>query len=441
MTRAARREARAPAVGRDRALLAQRPFVLFWFARVFAMLARQMVGVAVGWQMYALTGSALDLGFVGLAQFVPSFFLVLVAGHVADRFDRRRVLQACMVAESLAALGLCAGSVLGRIDPATIFVLVFVIGAARAFEMPTMQALLPALVPEPLLARAIAATASAGQAAIIGGPALGGLLYIAGPGIVYSTSMALFRLTGVIVHLVRPRHAPPRLTAPGVSSVLDGIRFIRARPAVLGAISLDMFAVLLGGASALLPIYARDILFTGPWGLGLLRSASAVGALGMALWLAHHPMRGHARRRMFAGVALFGVATIVFGISRSFTLSLAALIVLGAADMVSVVVRQSLVQLSTPDHMRGRVSAVNALFIGTSNQLGEFESGLTAAWLGVVASVVAGGIGTLAIVVLWMRLFPALARVERLDSSLVTNEIVAAIRPLPQAAAHRRDRA
>jgi len=258
---------------------------------------------------------------------------------------------------------------------------------------------------------------------------------------VYSTSMALFMLTGVIVHLVRPRHAPPRLTAPGVSSVLDGIRFIRARPAVLGAISLDMFAVLLGGASALLPIYARDILFTGPWGLGLLRSASAVGALGMALWLAHHPMRGHAGRRMFAGVALFGVATIVFGISRSFTLSLAALIVLGAADMVSVVVRQSLVQLSTPDHMRGRVSAVNALFIGTSNQLGEFESGLTAAWLGVVASVVAGGIGTLAIVVLWMRLFPALARVERLDSSLVTNEIVAAIRPLPQAAAHRRDRA
>jgi MFS family permease len=441
LTRPRRRDARTAAVDRDRTLLAQRPFVLFWFARVFAMLGRQMVGVAVGWQMYALTGSALDLGFVGLAQFVPSFFLVLVAGHVADRFDRRRVLQACMAAESLAALGLCAGSVSGRIDPVAIFALVFVIGAARAFEMPTMQALLPALVPQSLLARAIAATASASQAAIIGGPALGGLLYIAGPGVVYGISMALFMLTGVIVHLVRPRQAPPQQAAPGVSSILDGIRFIRARPALLGAISLDMFAVLLGGASALLPIYARDILSTGPWGLGLLRSASAVGALGTALWLAHHPMPGRAGRRMFAAVALFGVATIVFGVSRSFTLSLAALLVLGAADMVSVVVRQSLVQLSTPDHMRGRVSAVNALFIGTSNQLGEFESGVTAAWLGVVASVVAGGIGTLAIVALWMRLFPALANVDRLDSSLVTNEIVPATRRLPPVTARSRDRA
>jgi len=407
---------RAQAPAREGALLAHRAFVLFWLARVFAMLARQMLGVAVGWQIYALTGSALDLGFVGLAQFIPSFFLVLVAGHVADRFDRRRVVQACLVAEASAALGLCAGSATGGIDALMIFVLIFVIGAARAFEMPTMQALLPALVPDALLARAIAANASASQAAIIVGPALGGLLYIAGPAIVYATSTTLFALTAVIVHRVRPRRAAPRLATPGVSSVLDGIRFIRAHPAVLGAISLDMFAVLLGGATALLPVYARDILHTGPWGLGLLRSATAVGALGTALWLARHPPRHHAGRRMFAGVALFGVATIVFGVSRSFALSLVALVVLGASDMVSVVVRQSLVQLQTPDHMRGRVSAVNSLFIGTSNQLGEFESGVTAAWLGVVASVVVGGIGTLAIVLVWMRLFPALAAIDRLEA-------------------------
>ena len=401
----------------DPALLAQRPFVLFWFARVFAMLARQMVAVAVGWQVYALTGSALDLGFVGLAQFLPSFLLVLVAGHVADHFDRRRVVQACMVVETCAALTLCIGSAQGRIDAPAIFALVFVIGAARAFEMPTMQAIVPALVPERLLARAIAANASASQTAIIAGPALGGLLYVAGPGVVYGTSAASFALTAVIVHLVRIRRAAPHPAPPGLSSVLDGIRFIRSRPAVLGAISLDMFAVLLGGATALLPIYARDILHTGPWGLGLLRSATAVGALGMALWLARHPFRGNAGRRMFAAVAMFGIATIVFGISRWFALSLVALTVLGASDMISVVVRQSLVQLWTPDHMRGRVSAVNTLFIGTSNQLGEFESGVTAAWLGVVPSVIVGGAGTLAIVLLWMRLFPALVSVDRLEAS------------------------
>jgi hypothetical protein len=283
--------------------------------------------------------------------------------------------------------------------------------------MPTMQALLPALVPERLLARAVAANASASQAAIIVGPAVGGLLYIAGPAVVYGTSATLFALTGILVHFVHPHHAHRRAPAAGLSSVLDGIRFIRSRPEVLGAISLDMFAVLLGGATALLPIYARDILHTGPWGLGLLRSATAAGALGMALWLARHPLRANAGRRMFAAVAFFGVATIVFGLSRSFALSLCSLAVLGASDMVSVVVRQSLVQLRTPDHMRGRVSAVNALFVGTSNELGEFESGVVAAWLGAVAAVVVGGVGTLAIVLLWMRLFPALASVDRLDAA------------------------
>jgi MFS family permease len=404
-------------------LSAQRPFVLFWLARVFAMIAHQMLAVAVGWQMYTLTGRALDLGLVGLVQFLPSFFLVLVAGHVADHFDRRRVLQLCMVAEAAAALGLGVASALGVITEQAIFALIFVVGAARAFQMPTMQALLPALVPPALLSRAIAANASAGQTAIIAGPALGGIIYVAGPAIVYGVSTMLFVLTGLMIFMIRIARRPPRTSAPGLSSVLEGIRYIRRQPAVLGAISLDMFAVLLGGATALLPIYARDILHTGPWGLGVLRSCTAVGALGMALWLARHPLRGRAGRKMFAAVAVFGAATIVFGVSQSFVVSLVALIVLGASDMISVVIRQSLVQLQTPDRMRGRVSAVNSLFIGTSNQLGEFESGVTAAWLGVVPSVVVGGVGTLVVVLAWMRLFPSLANIDRLEGRAVVTDV------------------
>jgi MFS family permease len=411
------------AVAHEATLLAQRPFVLFWLARVFAMIAHQMLAVGVGWQMYTLTGRAFDLGLVGLAQFLPSFFLVLVAGHVADHFDRRRVLQLCMVAEAAAALGLAVASALGVITEHAIFALIFVVGAARAFQMPTMQALLPALVPPALLSRAIAANASASQTAIIAGPALGGIIYVAGPAAVYGVSTVLFALTGLMIFLIRTARRPAPTAAPGLSSVLEGIRFIRRQPAVLGAISLDMFAVLLGGATALLPIYARDILHTGPWGLGVLRSCTAVGALGMALWPAHHPLRGHAGRKMFAAVAAFGAATIVFGVSRSFVVSLVALIVLGASDMISVVIRQSLVQLQTPDHMRGRVSAVNSLFIGTSNQLGEFESGVTAAWLGVVPSVVVGGIGTLVVVIAWMRLFPSLASIDRLEGRAVVTDV------------------
>jgi len=412
-----------PASPREPTLMGERPFVLFWLARVFAMIAHQMLAVAVGWQVYTLTGRALDLGLVGLAQFLPSFFLVLVAGHVADHFDRRRVLQLCMLAEAAAALGLGIASALGVISEVVIFALIFVVGAARAFQMPTMQALLPALVPPQLLSRAIAANASAGQTAIIAGPALGGIIYVAGPATVYAVSTALFVLTGLMIFLIRIERRRAPASAPGLSSVLEGIRFIRRQPAVLGAISLDMFAVLLGGATALLPIYARDILHTGPWGLGLLRSCTAVGALGVALWLAHHPLRGHAGRTMFAAVAVFGAATVVFGLSESFAVSLVALLVLGASDMISVVIRQSLVQLQTPDHMRGRVSAVNSLFIGTSNQLGEFESGVTAAWFGVVPSVVIGGIGTLVVVFVWMRLFPSLANIDRLEGRAIVTEL------------------
>ena len=397
-------------------LLAQRSFVLFWFARVAAMVAHQMLAVGVGWQVYALTGSALDLGLVGLAQFIPSFLFVLVAGHVADRFDRRRVLQACVIVEALAAGGLALGSYQGWITERWIFALIFVVGVARAFQMPAMAALLPLLLPRELFPRAIASNSAATQAAVIAGPALGGFIYVAGPGAVYATSVVMFLATGIITAAIHLVHSQGRSEAVGLDSVFAGIRYIRSRPAILGAISLDLFAVLLGGATALLPVYARDILSTGPWGLGLLRSSTAVGALAMALYLARRPLKRHAGRLMFAAVALFGIATIVFGVSRSFTLSIVALAVMGAADMVSVVVRSSLVQLQTPDAMRGRVSAVNALFIGTSNQLGEFESGVTAAWFGVVPSVVIGGLGTLAVIALWIRWFPELARVDRLDA-------------------------
>ena len=397
-------------------LAAHRPFVLFWLARVAAMVAHQMLAVGVGWQIYELTGSALDLGLVGLAQFIPSFLLVLAAGHVADRFDRRRVLQACVVVEALATGGLALGSLQGWINELWIFALIFVVGAARAFQMPAMASLLPLLVPRGLYPRAIASSSAAGQAAVIAGPALGGFVYVAGAGAVYASSMAMFLATGIITTMIRLLHAQGRSEAVGLDSVFAGIRYIRDHPAILGAISLDLFAVLLGGATALLPVYARDILDTGPWGLGLLRSTTAVGALAMAMYLARRPLKRHAGRLMFAAVALFGVATIVFGVSRSFALSVVALALMGAADMVSVVVRSSLVQLQTPDAMRGRVSAVNALFIGTSNQLGEFESGVTAAWFGVVPSVVIGGLGTLAVIALWTRWFPALLRVDRLEA-------------------------
>ena len=386
-----------------------------------SMAAHQVLAVAVGWQVYELTGSALDLGLVGLAQFLPSLVLMLVVGHVADRYDRRRILQVCQVVEALAAATLAALSAAGAISEFAIFALIAVVGAGRAFQMPTQQALLPGLVPPALLSRALAASASATQAAVIGGPVLGGFIYVAGPAYAYGVSAALFLLATVLVRSIRMKQSP-RLREPvTLSSVFAGLAYIRSRPTLLGAISLDLFAVLLGGATALLPIFARDILQTGPWGLGLLRASSAVGALSMAVYLARHPLRAHAGRKMFAAVALFGAATIVFGISRWFPLSALALAVLGASDMISVVIRQTLVQIGTPDAMRGRVSAVNSVFIGTSNQLGEFESGVTAALFGTVASVVIGGVGTIVVVLMWRRLFPTLLHVDRLDDHRVTS--------------------
>lgn len=389
------------------------PLVLFLFGRMGSSIAFQMLGVAVGWQMYALTSSAWYLGLVGLAQFLPMVLLTLVAGHAADRYDRRTIARTCQFVEALAAAVLVLGGSYHWLGKEALLAVMCVIGSARAFEYPTMHALVPRLVPREHLPRALALSASANQTATIVGPAIGGLLYAAGVTTVYSTISVLFLAACILISGIRPSDT---LTteAAGDRSLFAGISFIKQHPVVLGAISLDLFAVLLGGATALLPIYARDILVTGPWGLGLLRSAPAAGALAMSLWLARRPLKRRVGRTMFRAVAVFGIATIVFALSRLFWLSLVALVVLGAADVISVVIRSSLVQIETPDAMRGRVSAVNSLFIGTSNQLGEFESGTTAALFGTVPSVLIGGIGTLLVVGLWIRLFPQLAQIDTL---------------------------
>lgn len=393
------------------------PFKLFWCARVASMAAMQMLMVAVGWQIYALTGSAFDLGMVGLISFIPQVLLVLVAGQVADHFDRRRVVYTCQAIECAVVATLALGSAQGWLTREYIYALVLCFGSARSFEAPTLQAMLPSLVSEAALPRAVSLSAAAMQTAIILGPAIGGWLYVLGAHTVYGTSAVLCALAATFVSLL-PAATPSQEAKerPNFSTVFAGIRFIRQNPVVFGAISLDLFAVLLGGATALLPIYARDILHTGPWGLGVLRSAPAAGALLMSYWLTKHPITRHTGQKLFAGVIGFGAATVAFGLSRHFGLTLAALVVLGASDMVSVVIRGALVQLETPDAMRGRVNAVNFLFIGTSNQLGEFESGVTAALLGPVNAVVLGGIGTLLIAALWIKVFPQLAKRDHLQS-------------------------
>ncbi len=403
-----------PAAAREPRLFGRSPLAFFLLARIAATVAFQIQAVAVGWQMYALTGSAFYLGLVGLAQFLPMFALTLAVGHAADRYDRRGIVRTCQAVEALGTGLLAAACLAGRIDKGSILVIVSAIGAARAFEGPSMQSLLPALVSAEAFPRAAAWSASAMQAATIVGPALGGFLYALGPTSVFAAAAALYLGAGILISLVRVDRKPPRRESATLKSVFAGIAFIRDRQLILGAISLDLFAVLLGGATALLPVYAKDILFTGSVGLGLLRAAPALGALAISLFLARRPLRRRVGRTMFLAVALFGVATICFGVSRSFLLSLCALVVLGASDVISVVVRQSLVQLQTPDEMRGRVSAVNSMFIGTSNQLGEFESGLTAAWFGTVPAVLIGGIGTLVVVGLWIRLFPKLAKADRI---------------------------
>lgn len=386
----------------------------YLIARLAAGLAMQMQVVAVGWQMYDLTGDPLDLGLVGLVQFAPSLALLFVTGSIIDRFDRRLVIIVFRTLEAAASASLAIGAVGGGLTPAWIYAAVFVIGGARAFEQPAGQALVPRLVPPELLSRAIATASSTMQLAVITGPALGGLIYLAGSGIVYACSAALFLLGAVLMVWVDERRVRTTLPPFSLDYLFAGLRFISGNPVLLGAISLDMVAVLLGGATALLPIYARDILHTGPEGLGLLRSAPAVGAIATALWLARHPLQARVGRKMLIAVACFGAAMLVFALSTSLVLSVLALAATGASDMFSVVIRQSLVQLETPDEMRGRVSAVNTLFIGASNQIGEFESGVTAVWFGAVGSVVLGGVGTLLVVAIWARRFPALRDRDRL---------------------------
>jgi MFS family permease len=405
-----------PPVDPDDSLRRHRAFVQFWGARITAGVGFQMLSVAVGWQIYDLTRDAFDLGLVGLVQFVPSLLLALPAGHAADQFDRRRIVVFCQIVECLAVVLLTVGSALGRLDEVRILALVCAVSVARACESPSRQAMVPGLVPERLLPQAMAASASAGQAAMIVGPAVGGLLYVAGPSIVYGSSAILYVLAVLFMTRLRYEHALPARQPTTLKTVFAGVSFIRARPVLLGVISLDLFAVLLGGATALLPIFARDILRTGPWGLGLLRAAPAVGALLMSVWLTRHRITAHVGRIMFASVAAFGVATLAFGLSRLLWVSMTALVALGAFDMVSVVIRSALVQLETPDAMRGRVSAVNAIFINTSNQLGEFESGLLASWVGAVGATLIGGAGTLIVVGLWMAMFPALRRRQQLQA-------------------------
>lgn len=373
-----------------------------------------MQGVAVGWQVYAMTSDPMDLGLVGLAQFAPFLPLVLVAGQVADRYDRRRIITLCFLVEMLCGLALIAFTLTGVGAVWPVFATMVLYGAARAFMMPASQAVVINLVPTAAFSNALALNSSVFQVAVITGPALGGVLYLAGPTTVYATVAGLLAVAALLMAFLpkAPRQTGKREPV-SLDTVLEGLRFVRSRPVVLGAISLDLFAVLFGGATALLPAYASDVLHVGPTGLGLLRTAPGLGAAVTALALAFWPITRRVGYWMFGGVAVFGAATVALGVVPNFEIALLMLALIGAGDMVSVYIRHMLVQLETPDAIRGRVSAVNSVFIGASNELGEFESGLTAAWFGLVPAMVVGGCATLGVVVLWMLGFPGLRTMDR----------------------------
>ena len=394
-----------------------RSFVLFAVSRVLTVIAIEMVSVAVAWQIYDLSHKPLSLGLAGLAQSIPSALLFLAAGHAADRFPRKRVMVACCAGYAFCAALLLHFGLRGTANVGPIYAVVFLVGVVRTFDGPVRISLLTEVVPEEIFANAVAWMNSIQKTATMTGPVLGGVIYaFGGPMPVYAGGMVACAAAAAIAAPIvgRARAAKPRGT--DLHTVLAGLHYIREHRIILGAISLDLFAVLLGGAVGLLPVYARDILKTGPWGLGLLRGAPAIGATLMAAVIAHRPLRDRVGRTMMWCVAIFGTATVVFGLSRNLLLSMAALLILGAADMVSVIIRQTLVQIATPDEMRGRVSAVNMLFIGTSNQLGEFESGVTAAWFDTVPAVVLGGVGSIAVVALWAWWFPELRKVDRLTA-------------------------
>jgi len=397
------------------ALLRHPPFVFYVASRCFSRFSSQIAAVAVGWQVYDMTGSAFQLGMVGLVQFLPMLLLVFAGGHTADRYDRRRVMQIAQVVQGVVAVYLAWGSYAGWITVPEIFAAVALFGAATAFESPAVSALLPGVVPEGALQKATALTTGTGQLAMICGPALGGIAYAISTGLPYALMAGFWVAGGLLSIAIRLDRPIVAREPPSLKALFAGVGFVRNNPAILGTISLDLFAVLLGGATALLPIYARDILQTGPWGLGILRAAPAVGALLMTVVLARTSINRGVGMRMFQAVIVFGVATAVFAVSQWVWLSLIALLIMGAADTISVVIRVSLVQLATPDEMRGRVGAVNFLFINASNQLGQFESGVTAALFGAMPAALLGGIGTVAIALLWMKLFPTLRALERLE--------------------------
>ncbi|HTS82893.1 MAG TPA: MFS transporter [Myxococcaceae bacterium] len=394
----------------------------FLGSRLLSILGLEMVNVAVGWQVYALTRRPLDLGYVGLAQFLPPLFLTLPAGHAADRFDRRRVVLLCHLGFGVCS-GLLAWLALTEIrTPVPIFAVLVLLGTARAFNAPAAQALMPSLLPEADFPNAVAWNSSTFQVANVVGPALGGVLYalFGNPEAVYLLAAGLAVVDVLVLVGVKTRTGRMEHRAASWATVLAGVRYVWENKIVLGSVSLDLFAVLLGGAAALMPVFAQDVLHTGAWGLGILRSGPALGAGLVGLYLAAHPLKRHVGRTMLTGVAIFGVSTIAFGLSRTLWLSVLTLIVMGGADMLSVFVRLTVVQISPPPEMRGRVNAVNMLFIGASNELGEFESGLTAQWLGPVRAVVAGGVGTLLVVLAWTRLFPSLRSLDRLPTEAVT---------------------
>jgi MFS family permease len=414
--RAASNMAASP-ITSDSSALSNRDFRRYLGAGFLAILAIQIQSVAVGWQIYAIARSPMALGYVGLFQFLPMMACTIPAGHLADRFDRRLILVISYLLAAIAA-GCFLFLALSRTAVVWPFYAVLALfGAARAFAGPASQAFVPLLVPQDQFPQAVAWNSSTSQAAVIAGPAIGGAIYILGPAVDYGVCLVLFVTIAIVIAGIQSRSARYEVEADTTifERVTAGIAYVMDKPLILGAFSLDLFAVLLGGATALLPIYARDILHVGPLGLGALRSAPAVGAAMLGLVLGRMALQRHAGLAMFACVAVFGIATIVFGLSENFMLSIAALFVLGASDMVSVYVRTTLTQLATPDAMRGRVSAVNRLFVGASNELGEFESGITAAWFGTVPAVVIGGVGTLVIVAVWFRLFPSLRDVDRLS--------------------------
>ena len=393
-----------------------RSFARYWVSRVSSTIAMQMQTVAVAWQMYGLTHDPFDLGLVGLTQFIPAALFVLLAGHVADRYDRRRIVSICQLMAGLASATLAIGTAGGWMTRESLLAVVFVTGSARAFEQTTLTTLLPGIVPLPMLARATAAGASATQVAVIAGPAAGGLLYAVSPILVYALCSALYIASSALISIVTAERVATSREPLSLSMLFAGFFYMRHNPIVLGVITLDLCAVILGGVFALLPVFARDVFATDSWGLGLLRASPGAGALVAALIMTHRPLRRHVGRVMFCAVATYGIAIIIFAISRSFILSMFLLAILGVADMLSVVIRMTLIQLETPDDMRGRVSAVNSLFVTASNQLGDFRAGLMASWLGTHTAVMVGGVGALIVVLVGRKLFAPLYRVESFEA-------------------------